>query len=250
VYINILKNSGMAYDEKDLEIFAISNGSRTYLLPSFFKLSTKRQALLLIHEGIVRRFNNNHRFALIFDGQLLDYLERREDSSYSALEFFRNLAKISRKEGIANSHLLKYTEEKLGRKLGMGDFTDGYNSNGSMTGTGLLKDLAPEALWKNQTQFPELFDIFAKARVYEHKIFAERLMYFDEKDYQHYKQLCEETQDRFKKVLLSSVTQNYYGISASYVYSQLRFLVCHTLTAKTKESDSSVYLDVLHIGDF
>ena len=39
----------------ELEIFAVSDSISTYLLPSFFKLSSRQQALILIHESNIRK---------------------------------------------------------------------------------------------------------------------------------------------------------------------------------------------------
>jgi hypothetical protein len=68
-YLKVLKDNDFPSD--NFELFAVSDRSNTYLLPAFYKLSPKSQALLLFHEGVVRK-KGNVNLALRLDGGILD----------------------------------------------------------------------------------------------------------------------------------------------------------------------------------
>lgn len=77
-YQEVLREAKNEAIAKDLKIFAISNSTETFLLPSFFDLNDYQKALVLVHEGIVRDVKQDYRLALQFDGEYLDYLKREE----------------------------------------------------------------------------------------------------------------------------------------------------------------------------
>ncbi|MES2768972.1 MAG: hypothetical protein V4596_07495 [Bdellovibrionota bacterium] len=59
---------------EELKLFAVSNRDNTYILPKFYSLSTRSQALVLIHEGIIRK-TQKVPLALRIDGAIQDNLD-------------------------------------------------------------------------------------------------------------------------------------------------------------------------------
>ena len=76
-YTQILSEN--KFPDSNLTIAAISNYEKTYLLPEFLKLNTHSQALMLIHEGVVRT-TGSVRKALELDGHIVDALNGAQNS--------------------------------------------------------------------------------------------------------------------------------------------------------------------------
>ncbi len=74
-YIKILTDHNMS--SENLVIYALSNSDTTYLLPEFYKLNLRSQALILIHESVVRDSGSILK-ALKLDGAILDALNGQD----------------------------------------------------------------------------------------------------------------------------------------------------------------------------
>ena len=74
-YQDLLEKNGQS--ARGLVIYALSNSEHTYLLPEFYKLNIKSQALILIHESWVRK-SGSFIEALRLDGFILDLLEGKD----------------------------------------------------------------------------------------------------------------------------------------------------------------------------
>lgn len=152
------RNSRLLYA---LEIFAVSDAKKTYLLPPFFKLKSKQKAQILAHEAIVRIFNQDYKLALTFDGQYLDYVSNQD----TAMKFFKTLAIITKANGEQSLPILRYVEERLGRSVLTRDFSDdGLFYNGKS-----LKNHGIKGLLSLNENVPGYADIFADAVIHDGK---------------------------------------------------------------------------------
>jgi hypothetical protein len=173
-YKKTLKETNNSHMIKDLQIFAISTEATTYLLPSFFKLSEKQQALILVHEGIVRNRNQDYKLALKFDGLYLDYLEGKNDPTYSPVSFYKTLANLTNERTAQIPLLVKYIEARLGRKLAIEDLVDDGFHYGEVANVQrdrkdsifyhprliYIADRGMEAMIRNTAIVPEYSEIF------------------------------------------------------------------------------------------
>lgn len=76
-YYKILSENN--FPSSDLEIAAVSDFETTYLLPEFYKLSLRSQALTTIHEAVVRKTGSVLK-ALELDGYIVDALNGKQNS--------------------------------------------------------------------------------------------------------------------------------------------------------------------------
>lgn len=95
-YSEILDSNNVS--SKQFIIYAVSNFTKTYLLPEFDQLNLRSQALILIHEGIVRR-SGSFMKALKIDGLILDALNGQPSAEEIVFHF------VSSNSGYADNHL-------------------------------------------------------------------------------------------------------------------------------------------------
>jgi hypothetical protein len=84
-YLAVLESQHMS--SENLVFYALSDKKKSYLLPEFEKLNTRSKALILIHEGVVRRTGSVIN-ALKVDGAILDTL----NGKYKNLELIEAIA--------------------------------------------------------------------------------------------------------------------------------------------------------------
>lgn len=185
-YGNVLKRSGMSDQRENLSIFAASlcenvdhcRKVKTFLLPAFFQLSPRQQALILIHESVVRK-TLNFLDALEVDRAILDLADpatspvrpiavlrrhfERGAGVYSSEDEYQ-----ARDEVALMQHALKLFEQRTGRTLELEDFVDpsDYSSIGDVQDSVFksMIEMSPERFLATTKTFPEFKDIFGMAQ--------------------------------------------------------------------------------------
>lgn len=125
-YKDILSRNNQSV--QNLTIFAITENSKdtdrenrkTFLLPSFFKLSSRQQSLVLIHEAGIRN-RESLESVLRLDNALNEFLSGKDPSHYNYLDL---VAKLELDITQLSTEVLKYLSRKAGRPLVMEDFVD------------------------------------------------------------------------------------------------------------------------------
>ncbi len=126
-YENLLRKYNPKIDRKKFTLYAVSDSLvesqkvyQTYLLPEFFKLSARDQALVLIHEGHVRGKPSSFvESAIRFDGYVYDFLFNSKGDPINFLLAYRE---VGMSDLSLFLHLLDEFEMSAGRKLRLSDF--------------------------------------------------------------------------------------------------------------------------------
>ncbi len=175
-YIDVMKENGFSPSAGVLEIFAVSDSehytpdNKTYLLPSFFKLSARQKALILIHEGNIRN-RSSLTEALEFDSLLLSYLKDPRGLSFDYLRFLGSIDWQMNQNDRDSSKLfalvVDFIQRQSGRRLTLANFRDSDFLPGfpleSPVSEGGLDRIGPMAVAKSSAAFgPRFSKIFAK----------------------------------------------------------------------------------------
>jgi hypothetical protein len=169
-YEEAMRKSGFT-PSSELKIFAVSSRgpfAKTYLLPEFFQLEAKQQALILIHEANIRS-GLSLAEALRFDGLLLDFLANSEDWKFDRLPFYGALNQYFNRQYEVHLfwYLLPRLEMKAGRPLTLADFLDNNESDliSFFKIGGVRGRIGTIALIKNSQFEPRFQSIFRFAEI-------------------------------------------------------------------------------------
>lgn len=157
---------------KQLEIFAVTSEKRTYILPSYNKLDARQQALILVHEALMRE-GWSLKSVLQFDGALLDYLANKSNPDFDRF-MFMGLLNDFYDQSMTNGLLwfaLQQLENRTQRFMTLADFKDGFHGEVSysqferwiISGVGGRFPVTPLALIKGNTLSPNFSKVFSSA---------------------------------------------------------------------------------------